>query len=52
MKQAVAGEHFKDRPEIEKWLAHWFSSRNKEDYDYGIRDLRRRWREVIDHDGE
>ena len=52
MKQAVAGEHFKDRLEIEKWLAHWFSSRNKEDYDHGIRDLRRRWCEVIDHDGE
>ena len=52
MKQAVAGEHFKDRLEIEKWLSHWFSSRHEEDYDHGIRDLRRRWREVIDHDGE
>lgn len=52
MQHSLRGKKFKNNNEIQKWLIEFFDSKPPEFYDRGIKDLRRRWRETIAHDGE
>lgn len=52
MQHGLAEQKFSNIEEINKWLCEFFTSKPAEFYDDGIRALRKRWRMVIDNNGE
>ena len=48
----LKGRKFENEEEIKRYLQDFFDSKSKEFYTRGIRDLPRRWVEVIDSNGE
>ncbi|PIO76326.1 hypothetical protein TELCIR_01613 [Teladorsagia circumcincta] len=52
MQHFLAGKKFKNRDDVRIWVSKFFESKPKEFFDGGIHALRRKWRRVIDTDGE
>ena len=52
LKHFLEGEKFDDHAQVIKAVNDYFASKTPKFFEDGIRDLRRRWEEVIDTNGE
>ncbi|EYC12537.1 hypothetical protein Y032_0047g1535 [Ancylostoma ceylanicum] len=52
MQHSLAEKKFNNREEITLWLSSYFDMQPSQFFENGIRFLRRRWRRVIDNNGE
>lgn len=52
MQHFLGGKKFENNEEIKIWVTKYFSSQQPEFFMKGIRDLRTRWRTVIDNNGD
>lgn len=52
MQHHLADKSFKDLNEIEIWVRQYFASQPSDFFDKGIRDLRKKWKKVVEIDGE
>lgn len=52
MQHSLADKKFKNREEVQIWVANFFESQPAEFFKKGIHSLRGRWQQVIDNNGE
>ena len=52
MEHFLQDNNFIDIDQVRTWINEYFNSKSQYFFNNGIRELRNRWREVIDHNGE